>query len=144
MMTLTFSMSVLPEDTEYEPRDADPRVGYFHVAHDDLARMTDDSRRCRHIKRWKLRKADPSLALSPPREPIVFYIDHKTPIRYRRWVREGILAWNDAFETVGIVNAIEVYQQDARTGTHMEKDPDLDSLRSDERYQRIIDGLKGE
>ncbi|MHC4990478.1 MAG: DUF5117 domain-containing protein, partial [Planctomycetota bacterium] len=124
MMTLTFSMSILPEDPDYTPRNADMRVGYFHVSHRDLSQMADEGGRQRHIKRWKLEKADPSLSLSPPREPIVFYIDHKTPIRYRRWVREGILAWNEAFEGVGIVNAIEVYQQDARTKAHMEKDPE--------------------
>ncbi|MHC5007432.1 MAG: zinc-dependent metalloprotease, partial [Planctomycetota bacterium] len=53
-----------------------------------------------------------------------YYIEHTTPIRYRRWVRDGILAWNKAFEQVGILNAIEVYQQDATTGAHMDKDPE--------------------
>src|SRR5262249_20806590 len=55
---------------------------------------------------------------------IVFYIEHTTPIRYRRFVRDGVLYWNKAFEKVGLVNAIEVYYQDAATGAHMEKDPE--------------------
>jgi len=122
LVTLTYSISLLPEKPDYTPREADARVGYFITSHDDLGRF--DETRVRYIKRWSLQKADPSLALSPPREPIVFYIDHKTPIRYRRWVRDGILAWNKAFEEVGIVNAIEVYQQDARSGAHMEKHPE--------------------
>jgi hypothetical protein len=62
--------------------------------------------------------------MSPPKQPIVFYIEHTTPIRYRRFVRDGVLYWNKAFEKVGLVNAIEVYFQDARTGAHMEKDPE--------------------
>ena len=45
-------------------------------------------------------------------------------MRYRRWVREGLLFWNKAFEKVGISNAIEVYYQDARSKAHMEKDPE--------------------
>jgi hypothetical protein len=62
--------------------------------------------------------------MSPPKEPIVFYIEHTTPVRYRRWVREGIMAWNRAFEKVGLVNALEVYIQDAQSGLHMDKDPE--------------------
>ena len=53
-------------------------------------------------------------------------------MRYRRWVRDGVLEWNKAFEEVGIVNAIEVYQQDARTGAHMDKDPE------DARYNFVL------
>ena len=53
-------------------------------------------------------------------------------MRYRRWVRDGILEWNKAFENVGIINAIEVYQQDEATGAHMEKDPE------DARYNFIL------
>ncbi len=78
----------------------------------------------RYINRWNVQKADPKLKMSPPKKPIVFYVEHTTPVRYRRWVRDGILEWNKAFENVGIVNAIEVYQQDADTGAHMEKDPE--------------------
>jgi hypothetical protein len=124
LVTISYSLSVLPDPSDYTPRKADPRVGYFVTAWHDLARIGDPSPRQRYIKRWKLEKADPKLAQSPPRQPIVFYIDHKTPIRYRRWVREGILEWNKAFAEVGIVNAIEVYQQDAFTGAHMDKDPE--------------------
>ncbi len=51
-------------------------------------------------------------------------MEHTIPVRYRRWVREGILEWNKAYEQVGIINALEVYQQDARTKAHMEKDPE--------------------
>lgn len=52
---------------------------------------------------------------------MVFYIESTTPIRYRRWVREGVLMWNRAFEKVGLANAIEVYYQDAVTGARMGK-----------------------
>ena len=55
------------------------------------------------------------------KNPIIFYIEHTTPVRYRRWDREGVLMWNKAFEKVGLANAIEVYYQDASTGAHMEK-----------------------
>jgi len=130
--SLAYSMSVLPERSGYQPREADPRIGFFVTAWNDLAKAADYSGWTRYINRWNLEKADPNLSLSPPKEPIVFYLDHKTPVKYRRWVREGVLEWNKAFEQVGIASAVEVYQQDARTGAHMEKDPE------DVRYNFIV------
>src|SRR5690606_25850136 len=61
---------------------------------------------------------------SPPKEPIVFYVEHTTPVRYRRFIRDGALYWNKAFEKIGIVDAIEIRYQDKSTGAHMEKDPE--------------------
>ena len=124
LKTLHFSISEMPDSTGYTPRKADDRVGYFTTAFNDLGKFKKDETRTRYINRWFLEKADPTLKLSPPKQPIVFYIEHTTPIRYRRFVREGVLYWNKAFEKIGIANAIEVYYQDARTGAHMEKDPE--------------------
>lgn len=124
LLTMHYSVSVLPENTGYKPREADNRVGYFTTAFMDLGDPSTDQPYTRYINRWKLEKADPKLAMSPPKEPIVFYIEHTTPIRYRRWVRQGIESWNKAFEEVGIINAVEVYQQDAASGAHMDKDPE--------------------
>ena len=54
-------------------------------------------------------------------------------MKYRRWVRDGVLYWNEAFEKIGIDSAIEVYYQDEATGAHMEKDPE------DVRYNFLPD-----
>lgn len=126
-----YSISHIPDNTGYQPRVADERVGYFTTVYRDLGKFSDDEKWVRYINRWRLEKADPRLKVSPPKEPIVFYIEHTVPVRYRRWVRQGILEWNKAFERVGIANAIEVYQQDEATGAHMEKDPE------DRRYNFI-------
>lgn len=124
LTTFHYSISVIPPSSGYQPRAADERVGYFTTGFVDLGRMDPDNTYVRYINRWRLEKADPSLRLSPPREPIVFYIDHAVPIRYRRWVRQGIEYWNKAFESIGIVGAIEVRQQDASTGAYMDLDPE--------------------
>lgn len=124
LQTLHYSISAIPPSSSYKPRKADERVGYFTTSYSDLGKYTDDAKRIRFINRWHVEKADASLKVSPPKEPIVFYIEHTTPIRYRRWVREGILSWNPAFEKIGISNAIEVEYQDAKSGRHMEKDPE--------------------
>ena len=124
LQTLHYSISEIPGTPGYKPRKADERVGYFTTSYTDLGHFKDPETRVRYINRWHLEKADRSLTLSPPKNPIVFYIEHTTPVRYRRWVREGLLYWNNAFEKVGISNAIEVYYQDERSKAHMEKDPE--------------------
>ena len=124
LQTLYYSISEILGSTGYKPRKADERVGYFTTSYRDYGQFKDPETRVRYINRWRLEKADRSLQISPPKNPIVFYIEHTTPVRYRRWVREGLLYWNKAFEKVGISNAIEVYYQDKRSGAHMEKDPE--------------------
>jgi len=124
LKTLHYSISEIPDKTGYTARTADDRVGYFTTAYDDLGKYKRGETRTRYINRWHLEKADANLKVSPPKEPIVFYLEHTTPIRYRRFVRDGVLYWNNAFEKIGIVNAIEVYYQDKTTGAHMDKDPE--------------------
>ena len=124
LKVLHYSISDIPDSTGYLPRVADSRVGFFTTSYVDLAKYNDRETHVRYINRWHLEKADAKLQLSPPKNPIVFYIEHTTPVRYRRWVREGILSWNKAYEKVGISDAIEVYYQDAASGAHMDKDPE--------------------
>ena len=121
---LHYSVSEIPSSTGYKPRAADQRVGFFTTSYSDLAKYNDRETKVRYINRWKIEKADAKLKISPPKSPIVFYIEHTTPIRYRRWVKDGILAWNKAFENIGISDAIEVYYQDMASGAHMDKDPE--------------------
>lgn len=127
LKTLHYSISEIPSSTGYRPRKADERVGFFTTTYRDLGKYKDDETTVRLINRWHLEKADPSLKLSPPKQPIVFYIEHTTPKRYRHWVKKGILMWNKAFEKVGLRDAIVVYQQDSNPSifpNHMEKDPE--------------------
>ncbi len=124
LKTLHYSVSEIRSNATFKPRAADERIGYFTTSFADLGKYQAEESKVRYINRWHLEKADTSLKVSPARDPIVFYIENTTPIRYRRWVREGVLMWNKAFEQVGIANAIEVYFQDAATGAHMEKDPE--------------------
>lgn len=124
LVTFHYSISEIPPRGSYQPREADPRVGFFTTAYRDVSRNDKDTQWVRYINRWHIEKRDPKLKMSPPKQPIVFYIDAATPVQYRRWVRDGILNWNKAFERVGIVDAIQVYQQDASTGDHLDKDPE--------------------
>jgi len=102
LQTLHYSISEISGSTGYKPRKADERVGYFTTSYRDYGQFKDPETKVRYINRWNLAKADTSLRVSPPKNPIVFYIEHTTPVRYRRWIRQGILFWNQAFEEVGI------------------------------------------
>src|SRR6056297_1156371 len=125
LQTIHYSISEVPPSSHgFKPRQADERVGYFTTAFSDLGKYEDDETRVRFVNRWHLQKRDPDLKLSPPKEPIRFYIEHTAPVRYRRWVKEGVEYWNKAFEKVGLIDAIVVEYQDAASGVHMEKDPE--------------------
>ena len=125
--TLHYSFSEVPSTSAgYKPRQADERIGYFTTSFSDLSKYDDEKTKVRFINRWHLVKRDPKLKLSPPIEPIRFYVEHTTPVRYRRWIKAGVDYWNKAFEKVGLVDAIIIEYQDANPAhpAHMEKDPE--------------------
>jgi len=124
MKTFHYSISNIKGSKGFKPRMADERVGYFVTNYTDLGKFdwTDTSQRM--INRWNIQKADPKLSMSPPKEPIVYYIDHTVPVRYRRYVKQGIEYWNEAFRDIGIDGAIQVQYQDKTTGANMDKDPE--------------------
>ncbi len=51
--------------------------------------------------------------MSEPKHPIVYWIDHSVPEKYRAAIRDGILEWNKAFERIGYKDAIRVEIQPA-------------------------------
>ena len=113
---MSFAFRDLPDRRNpmmrYEPRIADERVGYFLTTSEDWGKKVDEKELLdRYINRWRLEKLDPSLDRSPPKEPIVFYIEKTVPVQFREYVAAGILEWNKAFEQVGIIDAIQVRQQ---------------------------------
>ena len=124
LQTLHFSFSEVPEENGYRPRKADQRVGYFLTNYSDLGSYDEDKKLVRYVTRWRMEKRDPSLKISPPVKPIRFYIEHTTPVRYRRWVKQGIEYWNKAFEQIGFSDAVEVFYQDSKTGDNMDLDPE--------------------
>ena len=105
-----YSLSLLPEHSRYRPRAADERVGYFLSVFRAPPRAGQTDPFVRHINRWHLEKQNPEAELSPPKEPIVFWIENTVPPEYRESLRQGTLMWNEAFEQAGFENAIEVRQ----------------------------------
>ncbi|NIP83108.1 MAG: DUF5117 domain-containing protein, partial [Gemmatimonadetes bacterium] len=102
---LRYSLFALP-DEPMRRRLADDRVGYFLSAQRDFSRDRLPDPYVRYVNRWRLEKKDPAARVSEPVEPIVYYIDRSVPAEYRVYVKEGIEAWNKAFEAAGFRNAI--------------------------------------
>lgn len=105
-----YSISRLPT-TSYKPRLADDRIGYFLTVVKDFSKSEVEDRFVRYINRWHLEKSDASAKQSPPKEPIVFWLEKTIPFKYRKPIRDGIEEWNKAFEEAGFYNAVEVRQQ---------------------------------
>lgn len=98
------------KESDYVPRHADPRVGYFAQEFFDHKLFKEDDRVVQLINRFNLKKQDPTAARSEPVKPIVWYIDPSIPREFRPAVREGILRWNKAFDRIGYQNAIQVQE----------------------------------
>ena len=125
-LSVHYSLVELPSNN-YQPRLADDRMGHFVTTVKDFSLRTSDEPYVRFVNRWHLEKADKNAKLSPPKDPIIFYIEKTVPHRFRPYVRQGILEWNKAFEKAGFVDAIEArIQQD-----HEDWDPE------DTRYNTI-------
>src|SRR6185503_13756855 len=105
-----YSLSTLPQ-TAYRPRLADDRVGHFLAMFQDFTDDKSETPYVRYVTRWQLEKTDPSAALSPPRQPIVFWLENAVPLKYRKALTEGVLLWNSAFERIGFKDAVVVKQQ---------------------------------
>ena len=108
-MVIQHSFIAAPKNN-YNPRYDDPRVGYFMTQVTDLT-STDNTPYRDLIHRWNLVKKEPSVPVSEPVEPIVFWIENTTPTEFRPAVKEGVLRWNRAYLAAGFKNAIVVKTQ---------------------------------
>ena len=101
------SFVALPEPG-FEPREADPRVGFFGKTFQDFSQPYNQPLTRKFIARWRLQKKDPSAAVSEPVKPIVFYLDRAVPEPMRSSLKRGALWWNAAFEQAGFKDALRI------------------------------------
>jgi hypothetical protein len=77
------------------------------------------------LDRWRLEIKEEDLEkfkngeLVTPKKQIVYYIDRATPIKWRKYIKQGIEDWQVAFEEAGFKNAII-----AKDPPSKEEDPD--------------------
>ncbi len=104
-----YSFIEMPENN-FEPRIEDQSIGYFSDRVTNLS-SKDVTPYMDLIGKWDLQKKNPKEELSEPIKPIVFWIENTTPIELRDYIKQGVLAWNIAFEEAGFKNAIQVKVQ---------------------------------
>jgi hypothetical protein len=101
------SFVALPEPG-FEPREADPRVGFFGETFLDFSQPYNQPLARHFIARWRLQKKDAGAGVSEPVKPVVFYLDRAVPEPMRSALKRGALWWNKAFEQAGFRNALRI------------------------------------
>ena len=98
----------LPDTTGFTPRAYDPRSGFGAFTWRDYSAPLGSEMTLRYIPRHRLKKVDPSAAMSDPVKPIIYYVDPGTPEPIRSALLDGARWWNQAFEAAGYRNAFRV------------------------------------
>lgn len=111
---LRYSVIELPEEP-MEPRIADDRMGLLVNPRKNYSLHGDADFFERFADRWRLEPGERVGDLYRPKDPLVYYVDRTVPEAYREFVKEGIEAWNEAFEEAGFTGAIraELLPEDA-------------------------------
>lgn len=110
-LELTSSIILLPEEP-MTPRFFDKRVGYFATGFTDYNNGSHAAKNRYMITRWNLEPKEEDIAkykrgeLVEPKEPIIYYIDPATPDKWVPYLKQGVNAWQKAFEKAGFKNAI--------------------------------------
>ena len=112
-MRIAYNLIALPENDGYVPRLADDRVGYFEDTHISFNNMSAADNFVHYIVRWNVQPSDPTQRISPAKHPIVFTLSNTIPVEYREPIRSAVLAWNKAFERIGVSGVVQVQDQPA-------------------------------
>jgi len=92
----------------FQTRSFDPRIGVIAFPIADYAAGLDAPIERRATLRFRLEKEDPSAAMSPAKDPIVFYVDPGAPEPVRSALIEGASWWAEAFEAAGFEDGYRV------------------------------------
>jgi hypothetical protein len=103
-IAIHYTLAALPAEP-MTPRYGDDRVGNFWTVHKDFS-QEDSTTFVRLVNRWRLEPGERVGDKFRPRNPITYYIDPNVPTAYRAGFKDGVEAWNAAFEAAGFVGAI--------------------------------------
>lgn len=105
------SMILLP-DNPMKRRYFDERVGWFTSSQTDYGQEDQKSKSLEFLDRWRLEVKDEDIAafnrgeLVVPKKQIIYYVDRATPVKWRKYIKQGIEDWQVAFEAAGFKDAI--------------------------------------
>ncbi len=126
----TVSFLLLPEKP-MPSRIQDSRIGIFPVGPSegsvkyDLSSAEDGFKGYVLASRWRLELSDTTAWQNGKsvtvKNPIVWYVDNTFPESWKEPIRKGVLAWNAAFEAIGLKDVMQV-----RDFPTAEEDPEFD------------------
>ena len=129
-LAYTVSFLLLPEK-QMPARVQDSRVGVFPVGPGEgsvkynLTSAEDGFKGYVLASRWRLELSDTTAWKNGQkvtvRNPIVWYVDNSFPEAWKTPIKEGVLAWNNAFEAIGLKDVMQV-----RDFPTAEEDPEFD------------------
>ena len=129
-MAYTVSFMLLPENP-MPARVQDSRIGVFPVGPGEgsvkynLTSAEDGFKGYVLASRWRLELSDTTAWKNGQkvtvRNPIVWYVDNSFPEAWKAPIKEGVLAWNKAFEAIGLKDVMQV-----RDFPTAEEDPQFD------------------
>lgn len=104
---------LMPEDM-MRPRIADMRVGTTKLPKRVLSSIDKGFRGKVYTLRRRIEPVDEAAyragQLVEPKKPIVFYMDTLMPQDWKKAIKDGVEAWNGAFEAAGFKNVIRVVE----------------------------------
>ena len=110
-VTTNKMLMLLPEEP-MRPRLADPRLG---VSFMEVSQVENDRKGLKstfYTKRWRVEPVDEAAhrrgEMVEVKKPIVFYMDTLMPKEWQPYIKEGIEAWNEAFEKIGFKDVVRV------------------------------------
>ena len=129
-MAYTVSFLLLPKNP-MPARVQDSRIGVFPVGPGEgsvkynLTSAEDGFKGYVLASRWRLELSDTTAWQKGQkvtvRNPIVWYVDNSFPEAWKTPIKKGVLAWNNAFEAVGLKDVMQV-----RDFPTAEEDPQFD------------------
>ena len=110
-VTTNKMLMLLPEEP-MRPRLADPRLG---VSFMEVSQVENDRKGLKstfYTKRWRVEPVAEAAhrrgEVVEVKKPIVFYMDTLMPKEWQPYIKEGIEAWNEAFEKIGFKDVVRV------------------------------------
>ncbi|WP_176554896.1 zinc-dependent metalloprotease [Butyricimonas sp. Marseille-P3923] len=104
---------MMPEEV-MKPRIADERVGTTKLPRKAISANDEGFRRKVYTLRRRIEPSDEAAyragQLVEPKKPIVFYMDTLMPQDWKKAIKDGAEAWNEAFEAAGFKNVIRVVE----------------------------------
>jgi hypothetical protein len=110
-LELNTSMILLPAQPARK-RLFDKRVGYFATGYTVYGEESQRAETEVFAVHWRLEPKPEDVEkmkrgeLVEPKKPIMYYIDPATPIKWRKYLKQGVEDWQKAFEQAGFKNAI--------------------------------------